>query len=202
LRSDPVRSLLNILLHSLKPARQCQKAAATGLGVLYQLKKNFHYRDRHVFVQLFKQYVRPHLEFATPVWSPWTAADKQVLENVQRKFVNMIAGLPPTATYEEKCEIIGLETLENRRNHQDLVQAYKMIQGKEQLRRSEMFKHVDGGRTRQDADELNLKPGQARLEIRRNFFTNRVAKEWNAVPGEIKRAKNVTGFKTALKKLQ
>jgi hypothetical protein len=120
---------------------------------------------------------------------------------VKRKFVNMIAGLPP-ATYEEKCELIGLETLEIRRNHQDMAQAYKMIQSKEKLRRSEMFKHVDGGRTRQDADELNLKLGQARLDIRKNFFTNRIAKEWNAVPGEIKREKHVTGFKTVLKQLQ
>jgi ribonucleases P/MRP protein subunit RPP40 len=56
---------------------------------------------------------------------------------------------------------------------------------------------VDGGRTRQDADELNLKQGPARLEIRRNFFTQRIIKDWNALPGEIKRSKNVAGFKKA-----
>jgi hypothetical protein len=39
----------------------------------------------HVFVQLYKQYCRPHLEFATPVWSPWNEADKQVQENVQKR---------------------------------------------------------------------------------------------------------------------
>jgi hypothetical protein len=90
---DEERDVGVIIHKSLKPSRQCQKAAATGMGVLYQLKNNFHFRDRHVFVKLFKQYVRPHLEFATPAWSPWLAADKQVLENVQKKFVNMIAGL-------------------------------------------------------------------------------------------------------------
>jgi hypothetical protein len=120
----------------------------------------------------------------------------------RKKFVNLIAGLPPSATYEEKCEKIRLDTLEARRNQQDMAQAYKMIQGKEKLRRCEMFKHVDGGRTRQDADDLNLKFGQACLDVRKNFFTHRIAKEWNAVPGEIKRSKNVAGFKSAYRKLQ
>jgi hypothetical protein len=102
-----------LILKSLKLSHQCQRATATGMGVLYQLRNNFHFRDRHIFVKLFKQCVRPHLEFATPAWSPWLTADKQVLENVQKKFVNMIAGLKPGA-YDDKCKEIGLETLEER----------------------------------------------------------------------------------------
>jgi fumarate hydratase class II len=53
---------------------------------------------------------------------------------------------------------------------QELAQLYKMIQGKEKLNK-ELFSHVDGGRTQQDADPLNLKQKLAGLEIRRNFFT-------------------------------
>jgi hypothetical protein len=165
---------VGVLIHnSLKPARQCQRAAAAGLGVLHQLRKNFHFRDRHVFVKLYKQYVRPHLEFATPVWSPWQSADKQVLENVQKKFVNMIAGLQQ-GSYEEKCKELDLETLEERRNVQDMAQTYKMLQGKEKYRRNQLFNHVNGGRTRQDADTLNIKLGNSRLETRKNFFTQRM----------------------------
>jgi hypothetical protein len=64
----------------------------------------------------------------------------------------------------------------------------------------ELFSHVDGGRTRQDADPLNLKQKPARLEIRRNFFTQRVVKKWNAIPSDVKRAKNVKMFKMHYKK--
>jgi ribonucleases P/MRP protein subunit RPP40 len=192
---------VGVTIHnSLKPARQCQKAATTGLRVLNQLRNNFHFRDRHVFLKLYKQYVRPHLEFATPVWSPWLNTDKQVLENVQKKFVNMVAGLHP-GSYEEKCQQLGLETLEERRHLQDLAQTYKMVRGKEKLTRTELFTHVHGGRTRQDADELNLKQAASRLDVRKNFFTQRIVRSWNAVPHEIKRSANVTGFKAAYKKL-
>ncbi len=56
---------------SLKLSGQCTRAANTARGVLGQVTRAFHYRDRHVFIQLYKQYVRPHLEFAAPAWSPW-----------------------------------------------------------------------------------------------------------------------------------
>jgi ribonuclease P/MRP protein subunit RPP40 len=52
-----------IFTSNLKPSAQCSKAASIATSVLNQLKRNFHFRDRHIFVNLYKQYVRPHLEF-------------------------------------------------------------------------------------------------------------------------------------------
>jgi predicted YcjX-like family ATPase len=78
---DDVTDVGVIVHDSLKPAKQCQKAANTAGAVLRTIKQNFHYRDKRVFVQLFNQYVRPHLEFAAPAWSPWLEQDKQLLES-------------------------------------------------------------------------------------------------------------------------
>ncbi len=75
-----------------------------GLG---QLRRNFHYRDRFTFLRLYKQYVRPHLEFSAPAWSPWLQGDKDTLEKVQEKAVKMVAGLKGTG-YLEKCVELGL----------------------------------------------------------------------------------------------
>jgi len=52
-----------IITEKLKPAAQCAAAARTAQVVLGQISRAFHYRDRHIFVRLYKQYVRPHLEF-------------------------------------------------------------------------------------------------------------------------------------------
>jgi hypothetical protein len=73
------------------------------MGVLKQLAKNFHYHDKKIFLKLYKQYVRPHVEFATPAWSPWLNADIQLIETVQGKAVGMISGLKG-ASYAEKCK--------------------------------------------------------------------------------------------------
>jgi hypothetical protein len=57
----------------------------TAQGVLAQITRAFHYRDRHVFMRLYNQIVRPHLEFYTKAWSPWTKADKACLQKVQQR---------------------------------------------------------------------------------------------------------------------
>jgi hypothetical protein len=42
-----------------RPSAQCAKAARTATTVLSQLRRAFHFRDRHIFVRLYTQYVRP-----------------------------------------------------------------------------------------------------------------------------------------------
>ena len=87
--------------NSLKPSRHCKKVADTANAVLRQLTKNLHFRDRHVFKKPHIQYVRAHLEFASPAWSPWNETDKSTIEKVQIRAVNQISDLQGK-TYEEK----------------------------------------------------------------------------------------------------
>jgi hypothetical protein len=56
-------------------------------AILNQVTQNFHYRDRHTYMRLNKQYVRPHLEFTSPKWSPWQKGNRETLERVQEKAV-------------------------------------------------------------------------------------------------------------------
>ena len=97
-----------------------------------------HYRlggfYRHVFIRLYVQYVRPHIEFAVPAWSPWLEADKEVLEKVQRRAVQMVSGLK-AHTYEDRLKELGLTTLEERRHQADMAQTYKIV--KERKRHGE-----------------------------------------------------------------
>ena len=83
-----------------------------------------------------------------------------------------------------------------------MLQAFKIIRGFDKVDSSTWFQRVDASirTTRSAADPLNLRPQAARLETRRNFFSYRVVDAWNLVPGDIKRAKTVNGFKNAYKK--
>jgi hypothetical protein len=184
--------------NSLKPSLQCAQAAKTAQSVLSQISRAFHFRDRHTFKKLYVQYVRPHLEFAVTAWSPWLEADKSCLEKIQQRAVSMISGLKGT-TYEEKLREIGLTTLEERRHQADMIQAFKIIRGFDKVDSNTWFQEVDVSirTTRSAADPLNLRPQAARLETRRNFFSNRVVEAWNLIPGDIKRSKTVSSFKNA-----
>ena len=187
---------------NLKPSKHCQKIAGTASAVLRQLTKNFHYRDKNIFKKLYIQYVRPHVEFASPAWSPWLEADKALLEKVQIKAVNMVAGLKG-GTYEEKCKELGLDTLESRRKKQDLLQAYKIFSGKDKVDPDRMFKTVGTNSTRATrftADPMNIVEERSRLDVRKYSYTVRTANEWNKLNPDAKTSRSVPIFKNALTK--
>jgi hypothetical protein len=95
--------------------------------------------------------VRPHLEFATPAWSPWFQTDIQTLEIVQERAVKMILGLK-SQDYNERCEELNLETLQERRKKQDMSQVYKLVHNIDKIGRVQLLNHVPDGRTRQAPD--------------------------------------------------
>jgi hypothetical protein len=102
--------------------------------MLGQILRAFHYRDRHNFVNLYKQYEGPHLDFAVQAWNPWTNPDKISLEKILRVAAGMVSGLRGEM-YEEKLEELGLTTLEERRHQADIVQVYKIRTGKDRVQR-------------------------------------------------------------------
>jgi ribonucleases P/MRP protein subunit RPP40 len=187
---------------NLKPGKQCSKAANKASAVLHMIQRNFHYRDRHTFVKLYKQYVRPHLEFSVPAWSPWQRADIDKLENVQKKAVRMVSGLA-ARDYLPRCEELGIQTLESRRLEQDLSLVYRFMTGRGNLQPETLFEKVverEGARTRLAAGTNNLKLPAARTEIRRNFFAVRVVAGWNSLPDSVKQSSSCENFKIALRK--
>jgi Reverse transcriptase (RNA-dependent DNA polymerase)/Endonuclease-reverse transcriptase len=193
---------LGVMISSnLKPSVQCAKAARTAQTVLGQITRAFQYRDRTIFLQLYKQYIRPHLEFAVQAWSPWQQADKDLLERVQRRTVGMISGLQ-AKDYEGRLKELELTTLEERRHQADMLQMYKYR--RERPEDNGWFRPppAAAARTRQNANPLNVRPNHGRLELRRNAFSVRAGELWNAIPDGIKSAPNPSSFKRAYAKFR
>lgn len=183
---------------SMKPSQQCSEVINKARVVLGQISRCFHYRDKKVFLRLYKQYVRPHLEFASPVWSPWCKTDIEAIEQIQKKAIGMISGLN-SRDYLERLKEIGLWTLEKRREMFDLIQVHKIIHGVGNVKTSiEIFGEIQTTTTRTRSCALNLKKLNARLDIRKNFFTHRVVDKWNQVPENIKTISSPAKFKNKL----
>ena len=201
-----------VIENNLKPTMQCEKAAKKANSVLGQITRSFHYRDKTVFVQLYKVFVRPHLEYASAVWNPWTAKDSEMVEKVQKRFVRMISNVRGN-TYEEKLKEIGLTDLKERRMRGDLIETYKMMKGFNNVDRSKWFEFlseetarntrgnvtIDGERGEMKKDNIFLK--RSNTEIRRNFFTLRVTKSWNKLEQRVQNASSVNKFKNELDKV-
>ena len=190
-------------VETLKPSLYCTEASRIAKGILKQIARSFHFRDKHVFLNLYKRYVRVHLEFATPVWSPWQVGDITRLEKVQEKAVGMISGLKGNS-YEEKLRELGLPSLERRRYRADLIQLFKIIQDLDSVESRTWFKIVN--LTRPNTRAINSNHGVInfeipfkRTELSKNFFCVRAAKFWNDLPVNVKKAPNIAIFKKKIR---
>ena len=74
---------------------------------------------------LYKSLVRPHLEYCTAALPPHYAKDKELLEKVQHWFTRLISGIKDLE-YQDRLKLLGLLTLEEKRNRTDLVEMLKI----------------------------------------------------------------------------
>ena len=77
--------------------------------------------DSDIKKLLYYSIVRPQLEYACGLWSPYTSKDKLLLENVQRRATKFILNYPRDMSYRDRLLKLSLLPLEYRREMKDLV---------------------------------------------------------------------------------
>ena len=203
LNQNSMEKDLGILIQSdLKPSEQCVTASRKATQALFLIQKSFLYKDQKTFVLLYKQFVRCHLEYASPVWSPWNTADINLLENIQIKAVKLINGLEGLS-YQEKLIALNLESLTERRTKADLLLVYKIIKGFCDVDKKTWFSLVGASdrNTRLTSCPMNIKQQRFRTDVRKYFFSNRVVNYWNSLPVDVKMSNSISEFKNKLKKI-
>ena len=161
---------------------------------------------------MYVSLVRPHLEYAVSVWKPRLRRDIDALERVQKRALKIPYELRKLDGYNERLSAVGLTTLEVRRDRGDLIQAYKLIKGLEQVDNHCIPKSAPHLGTNGPASALRGRNNLVResfrakdnnqncraVTIRHHFLTNRVVPLWNRLPNTVTPAQTLNAFKMNL----
>ncbi|XP_063615673.1 uncharacterized protein LOC134788783 [Penaeus indicus] len=194
-RVDCMRDLGVQVTSDFKPRTHCLHAARKANGALHQLKRAMQSRQPWVLVPLYKAFVRPHLEYCVQAWAPHLKQDKAILEAPQRRFTRWFSSLR-SLSYQSRLEELGLFSMERRRRRGDLIEVFKILNGFSDVRGHHLLPLVGGDRLR--GHNMKIVKRRYRLDVRGQFFTQRVVNDWNVLTEYIIEAHNVTEFKHRL----
>ena len=146
----------------------------------------------------FITYVRPLLEYTSPVWSPSHLYLINEIENVQRSFTKRLPGLS-TLSYSERLSILNLPTLEYRRLIADLNICFKIVHGFSCMNTDSFFTLSRNSSLR--GHQFRFRVPLSKSNLRKFFFAHRVVQVWNSLPASIVAASSTRVFKSLVMKL-
>ena len=102
------------MTHHLTLRHICPKKINKANSMMGIIRRTFEYLDDKCFSTVFKSLVRPHIEYANEVWSPYLMKHITALENVQRRATKLIPGYKEL-DYKERLIRLNLPSLSYRR---------------------------------------------------------------------------------------
>ena len=106
------------------------KKASSALGII---KRTFSTFEIYSVALLNKTYVRCHMKYCVQAWNLYYRKDIDILEKIQIRATKMVPELSHLL-YSDILNRLKLTSLEDRRQRGDLIEAYKIISGKENVK--------------------------------------------------------------------
>ena len=161
------------------------------------IRRTISFLDCHLFKKLYTTFVRPHLEYAHPVWSPHLLKHISIIENVQKRATKLVDGLHHYS-YSERLRKLDLPTLLYRRERGDMIEVYKHFHTYDKISISSSFRPRNRPSRTHDFQLHTLLPKDGTRGVQSNSFYYRVANTWNNLPKDVFTAPSINIFKNKL----
>ena len=183
-----------IISNDLKWVTHIAKVVKKANVIIALIRRAFQDKSPETILKLYKSHVRPILEYANSIWSPYYVKDIEILERVQRR-ITKIPDQLKNKPYEERLRLLDLTSLAARRQRGDLIETYKILTGHYSVH-LQLFVLNENNNLRGHSKKLR-KEKTSKL-VRKNFLSNRVVYPWNALQEETVSAPSTNSFKNRL----
>ena len=170
----------------------CSKARKL-IGLLY--RRYYQYSDCDTLLQLYLSLIRPHTEYAVPVWDPHLQNDISSLENLQ-KFALRVCSKQWNTGYSELLNLCNVSSLENRRLYLKLCHLFKIINNLCYFPPRSIVPKTTRTYT---SRSLMLQQPFCRTTSYYNSFIPDSVRTWNYLPEEVVMASSLNAFKKSLR---
>lgn len=165
---------------------------------LYLLLKSLQTTDPMTLAQLYGVYVRPHLEFCSPVFNPPTKKLSDEMERVQRLATRLICKRKPNLfvdSYEDRLSALNLTSLKDRRTTADLSLFQKIFLNLAEIDHTlPGYPRLQKSLPRHEGTRF-VTPICTQVKVRGNSFLIRAANTFNNLPKKLKLKLQQKNFK-------
>ena len=194
-RVNDISDLGVILDDKLSFNSHIQQKINKAYSMLGILKRNFKNMSIITFVMLYKSIVRSQLEYCNSVWSPYKKSDIEDIEKVQKRATKLISSIK-NLNYANRLQKCNLTTLRFRRIRGDMIETFKILNGKYDINATPRLKLCTTSNTR--GNDFKLENVRHTYELRKHFFTNRITNIWNSLPNSVVKVDSTNQFKNKL----
>ena len=158
----------------------------------------FDSRSPEIVLLLYNTYVRPRLEYSSPLWSPFQKKHLVQIESIQRTVTSRILGME-NYNYWERLQQLKIPSLQRRRERFQIIHIWKI--SKEIIPNDLNLRFYQTNRFGTKCEIPKYNPRRRHLStLKHESFFSKGPKLFNIIPKKIKSAKTLNSFKINLQK--
>ena len=166
-------------------------------SIMGLIRRSFSFLDGDLFKKLYTSFVRPHLEYAIPVWSPHLRKQIRMIERVQERATKSVDGMT-NLDYKERLKKLELPTLEFRRQRGDMIQVWKHFNSYDRATLPPSFRPIPRMTRKHPFQLTRNRPKDGIRGVQSNSFYYRVASSWNELDQNVVEAPTINSFKARI----
>lgn len=165
------------------------------------IKRNINTKNEKVKQLAYKSLVRPQLEYASTVWSPYTQSNIQKIEMVQRRAIRWVKqDYSPLSSVTAMQKDLGWRSLEHRRLDFRLIMFFKIYHNLVAISLPTYIKTPS--RLTRHMHPLSLRKIQVTSDYHKFSFFPHCITLWNQLPRNIVTLPDLDQYKQAVVKIQ